>query len=226
MQKTKIEWVKNPDGSQGQSWNPIKGLCPVGCWYCYSKRIYDRFEWTQEGIGEIGYVAEYELDQPIKRKKPTGIFVCSTYELFHSPDKFTRDEIFKIIERCPQHRFYILTKFPQNIDRPIPHNVWLGVTITGDEDQWSKAFDLYRRNPKIRFISFEPLFQSIEIIEELWLFDWIIVGRLTGYGNKKQPERAWIKEIVFECEASQTPVFLKNNLKKIWGESLIQEFPK
>ena len=107
----------------------------------------------------------------------------------------------------------------------MPDNVWLGVTITGDDDQWNKAFNLYSQQSKIKFISFEPLFQPIEIIDELWVFDWIITGRVTGQGKKYQPERAWIQEIVDECKNSDTPVFLKNNLKEIWGEPLIQEFP-
>lgn len=38
MNKTKIEWVKNPDGSQGMTWNPITG-CLNGCEYCYARRL-------------------------------------------------------------------------------------------------------------------------------------------------------------------------------------------
>ncbi len=38
MNRTKIEWVKNPDGSQGYSWNPITG-CLGGCGYCFARRI-------------------------------------------------------------------------------------------------------------------------------------------------------------------------------------------
>lgn len=75
MQKTKIEWVKNPDGIQGYSWNPIQGLCPVGCWYCYAKRIYQRFKLNPT-------LSHIWIKPP---KKPSGVFVCSTIELFH-PD--------------------------------------------------------------------------------------------------------------------------------------------
>ena len=38
MNKTKVEWVKNPDGSQGYSWNPITG-CLNGCTYCYARKL-------------------------------------------------------------------------------------------------------------------------------------------------------------------------------------------
>jgi protein gp37 len=38
MNRTKVEWVKNPDGSQGYSWNPITG-CLAGCEYCYARKL-------------------------------------------------------------------------------------------------------------------------------------------------------------------------------------------
>jgi protein gp37 len=39
MNKTKIEWCD-------YTWNPVKGLCPVGCEYCYTHKIYKRFKWN------------------------------------------------------------------------------------------------------------------------------------------------------------------------------------
>ncbi|MFP3898195.1 MAG: DUF5131 family protein [Dehalococcoidia bacterium] len=46
MNKTLIEWVKNPDGSQGYTWNPItgclnhvNGLCKGGGFPCYAHRL-------------------------------------------------------------------------------------------------------------------------------------------------------------------------------------------
>jgi len=38
VNKTSIEWVKNPDGSQGYTWNPITG-CLNGCPYCYARKL-------------------------------------------------------------------------------------------------------------------------------------------------------------------------------------------
>ena len=46
MNSTQIEWVKNPDGSQGYTWNPItgclnhdNGLCKGGGFPCYAYRL-------------------------------------------------------------------------------------------------------------------------------------------------------------------------------------------
>ena len=38
MNRTSIEWVKNPDGTQGYTWNPITG-CLNGCPYCYARKL-------------------------------------------------------------------------------------------------------------------------------------------------------------------------------------------
>lgn len=223
MQKTRIEWVKNPDGSPGYSWNPIKGLCPVGCWYCYGKRYYQRFR-----ANPAIRFSLLECATPLHRKKPSGIFVCSTFELFHPEVKQSQRElIFRVIKKCPQHRFYILTKFPENVDRPMPDNVWLGVTSTGYP--FKNIFsDLGKSYSKIKFISFEPLLTAILLDNWFWdyHFDWIIVGRLTGYGHKYNPKREWIDKIVEKARKYSIPLFLKDNLKEIWGEPLIQEMPK
>lgn len=38
MNKTKIEWVRSPDGVPGYTWNPITG-CLRGCGYCYARTL-------------------------------------------------------------------------------------------------------------------------------------------------------------------------------------------
>lgn len=38
MNKTPIDWVRNPDGTQGYTWNPITG-CLNGCEYCYARKL-------------------------------------------------------------------------------------------------------------------------------------------------------------------------------------------
>ena len=222
--------IKSSIGWCDMTWNPIKGLCPIGCKlpdgreYCYARRMYKRFKWDSELALQYSTIDIYKKEWP---KKPSKIFVCSTIEMFHPEiPKDWRDEIFETIKEFPQHTFQILTKFPQNIDREMPDNVWLGVTITGKENQWKRGFDLYKEKAKIKFISFEPLMDDIEIIEELEIFDWIIIGALTGYGKKYQPEKMWIYNIVDECKYREIPIFMKDNLKEIWGENLIQEFPE
>jgi len=222
VNKSRIEWTT-------WTWNPIKGLCPVGCWYCYARKIYRRFGWRTD--------IHYEIDDlkilfDLKGKELSKIFVCSTIEIFHPlVKKEWRDNIFSIIESHPQHTFQILTKMPENIDRPMPDNVWLGVSITKNGDEWKTdhLFNSYGESSvdsKI-FISLEPMLDNCkDIVYSLDDINWLIIGKLTGHGKKHDPEREWVEFLVKEARVSGIPIFLKDNLKEIWGEPLIQEYPK
>lgn len=234
MQKTKIEWVRGPDGSQGYSWNPIRGRCPVRCAlpdgriYCYGHRHYDLRPWLEEGIGSgPGCLMQHEIEQPIDKKKPIGIFVCSLFELFYPGIDWYRDTIFHTIEQCPQHRFYILTNMPQNIDRPMPDNVWLGATITGLNDVW-KLMHLKKAEAKLKFISHEPILKEIEPYDSKLMkwADWLIIGRLTKHGRKYDPKPNYLLGLAYFAAFQGIPLFMKNELKETWGCKLRQEFPK
>ena len=45
-------------------------------------------------------------------------------------------------------------------------------------------------------------------------------------GDDVEPRREWIENIVEQCRKYNIPVFMKPSLTDIWGEELIQEFPK
>lgn len=219
MQKTKIEWTD-------YTWNPIKGICPVGCKlpdgkvYCYGKRIYERFRFYPKERFSL-----LECAKPLRLRKPSKIFVCSTFELFHPIiNDRQRELIFRVIKKCPQHTFQILTKFPQNIDRSMPDNVWLGVTVTKNEDM-IRHWRLRDVGAKVKFISMEPLLEDIVSIPHIHSCNWIIIGRLTGHGKKYNPKKHWIDPWVRWSKSHNIPIFLKDNLKEIWGEPLIQEMP-
>lgn len=232
MQRTKIEWAD-------YVWNPIKGICPVGCWYCYARKIYRRFKLDQKPWLDVG-----ELNQLVA-SSITGkrIFVCSTFELFHPViDNLkgrifngnllsARDLIFNAMGHRPDLTFIILTKMPERIDRPMPDNVWLGVSVTGknQDDDRIRLLCLDAEAP-LKFISFEPLREDVAkdrsfFADYINCFSWVIVGRLTGYGRIHDPTKANIARIVEKCREAGIPVFLKNNLQEIWKGPLIQEWP-
>ena len=222
MQHTKIEWVRNPDGSPGYSWNPIKGLCPVGCHYCYARRMYQRFRREPA----LSWNGTTPLSSHLK---PSRIFICSTMEIFHPQiPRLWRNDIFQIIEfpHNRKHTFIILTKMPERIDRPMPDNVWLGVSVTRPDELW-RWFNIYQiQKAQTKFISFEPIleqFPGLALGDLILKTDWLVAGRLTGYGHKYDPTKSTLKNIV---GMTHGPVFLKNNLQEIWGKPLIQEFPQ
>jgi len=110
----------------------------------------------------------------------------------------------------------------------MPDNVWLGVTIESS-NELPRIGGLNRAKAKIKFISFEPLMSHIDprwgLLRSV---NWIVIGRLTGYGHKYDPTKNQLKTMFSRIRATiwHPPIFLKNNLKDIWGDKLIQEFPE
>lgn len=130
-QTTKIEWVQNDDGSQGQTWNFLRGCSRVseGCRNCYAERQAARFaqpggpyhglvQSTPKGprwTGEIGFY-EHILLEPLKRRTPTTYFVNSMSDLFHEDVKDEWiDKAFAVMALTPNHTYQVLTKRPERM---------------------------------------------------------------------------------------------------------------
>ena len=252
MNKTKIEWVKNPDGTQGYTWNPITG-CLNGCPYCYARKLANGrlkqrylanhnfpnylqvgFPHTENALLDPFYPRFWEdrlidpCSKAVRRgtrttmlygQSPKGIFVCDMSDLFGIgiPEDWTR-RVMNIIEDCPQHRFYLLTKQPQNLIKfsPFPENCWVGVTATNREQYLTATSDkgLDGITAKIKYISFEPLLEQIGASEyRLNAVNWVIIGAQTK--PYKPPEISWVEEIVKAADVARIPVFCKDNLLEL-----------
>ena len=177
-------------------------------------------------------------------KKGRNIFVCSMADLFGEwvPDSWI-EEVFSACEKAPQHNYLFLTKNPERyIDLQskgkliTKGNMWYGVSVT-DEKSLQKVADALG-NVKCdtkTFLSIEPILEDItsteawdDCVKSVYM-DWVIIGAETGQRKDKViPDRAWIRAIYFDCYESWKgiPVFMKSSLSDIWGEPLIQEFPR
>ena len=216
MNRTKIEWTD-------YSWNPITG-CKHGCWYCYAKKLCQRFK----KIFPYGFEPHFypeRLKEPWELRKPSKIFVCSIADLFASwTPAHWRIPILISIKNCPiKHTFQLLTKNPELIPpNRFPDNVWVETTVTGVNDEAN--IDAVRRvKAKVRFVSFEPLLDYIDFPEhDLEDIDWVIIGKLTG-SKKVKLQNDWVIEIREECAFWDIPRFEKNNLG---FPNPVQEFPE
>jgi protein gp37 len=180
----------------------------------------------------------YKLDRPQGVTKRQNVFVGSMGEVFGAwvPDKWIAD-ILDACKSAPQHRYLFLTKNPARYRQvflsPLDyrHNMYFGTTATDGESFGAMAEEVFAYHTNSRnkvFVSIEPLLGEIteRNLYKIKYLRWVIIGAETG--NRKDrvtPERAWIESIVHRCRAAGTPVFLKNNLAKIWGEPLIREYP-
>ncbi len=241
MNKTKIEWALNPDGTPGYTWNPITG-CLNGCDYCYARklantRLKERYL-ANDIIGETAprtsrlresfanpFHPRFWEDRFYEQSmfgKPKGIFVCDMSDLFGIgiPEEWTRKILTRIKMSSENHRFYLLTKQPQNLPQwnPFPDNCWVGVSATNHLQAKKGMKALKDIQTKIKFMSFEPLLADMGFNDTRWAIanqviktlDWVIIGAQTK--PTVYPKIEWVREIVEACDKAGIPVFLKQNL--------------
>ena len=190
MSKTKIEWVRNPDGSQGETWNPIRArnletggvghFCvhvSPGCEHCYAEGFQKRFNnpirYAAQDAGKVELFLDKKVTvKPLAWRKPRRVFVCSMTDLFYEgvPDEWI-GYIFAVMGRAPQHTFQVLTKRPERMQRwlrdywytgKILPNIWLGVSVE-DQQRADERIPILLDTPAaVRFLSAEPLLGSID----------------------------------------------------------------
>ncbi len=248
MNKTQIEWAKNPDGSQGYTWNPITG-CLNGCSYCYARKLANtRLRTTYlanhnmlpfENIEDEDGSDHWQFHDPFyprfwedrlkslyaelfnKGGKPKGIFVCDMSDLFGIgiPEEWTK-AVLDVIKAIPRHRFYLLTKQPQNLIKfsPFPDNCWVGVSAT-DYQMFVDAcgyLGALKHEGKIKtaYISIEPLISWDSTDAGSFIQHWLMMGDIDqviiGAQTKPTvyPKIEWVREIVEAADKAGIPVFL------------------
>lgn len=210
---SKIEWTD-------VTWNPVTGCTKIssGCTNCYAERMARRLK----AMGQFNYrngfevtCHEHMLDYPLRWKKPKTIFVNSMSDLFHEnvPDEFIF-QIFKVMNKLPQHRFQLLTKRAErlrSLDNFLPwsDNVWMGVTVE-DNDCRTRIDMLRNTSATIKFLSMEPLLSPVPDMD-LSNIDWVIVGGESGPGARPMAKE-WVEDICHQCEQRAIPFFFKQ-----WG---------
>lgn len=208
MNRSKIEWCD-------YTINPVKGLCPMACDYCYARRMYKRFKWNPD----IRYDDDWLLGSTKYIPDGSRIFIGSTMELFG--EWIQREWLERIFQYCKSHprkTFMFLTKQPQNLIKwsPFPENVYIGVTATDTYMAVRGLQCLDKIQAKVKFISFEPLLsQTCITASSLSGIGWLIIGQQTPVSAETEPKIEWVREIVEAADKAGVKVFLKDNLKTL-----------
>lgn len=212
--------VKNSIGWADYTWNPVVG-CKRGCQWCYARRIHERF--SNIPFSELQYFDE-RLEQPLKIKKPSRIFVGSMSDVCYWSLAYL-NYVIEIIKKCPQHKFMFLTKeLHFYINSPLQEikNCWLGYTLTGNEplSQHNHLARPEKCHAEIGFVSIEPLLSMPSLPNFKNVMDWIIVG---GLSPNPVHAKEWVDKIIDYARDRKIPIFLKNNLRY---PEVIKEYPK
>ena len=210
---SKIEWTE-------ATWNPITGCtkCSAGCEHCYAATLAKRLK----AMGNVRYKNGFEVTvhrdlftRPLEWKKPKMTFVNSMSDIFH--EKISDEDIlqlFEIMNKAHWHTFQVLTKRPDRLVDLSSQinwtpNIWMGVTVE-NTCALERLAKLKRCGAKIKFVSAEPLLESINQID-LNGIDWLIVGGESGAGCRPL-EKKWVIELRDIAKRSNTPFFFKQ-----WG---------
>lgn len=254
---SKIEWTHR-QGTKSEVWNMIRGcsLKSKGCENCYAMHFAHRFSQpggpfegltrnTNSGVkwtGGIKLMPEM-LNIPLKWKAPRTCFVNSMTDLFHEDVPFDFiDNVFAVMDCCPQHTFIILTKRADRMleyynekrewrvgqlkyayksdDRDLSSwplkNVWILVSAEDQDTFDSRVKDLMRIPAAVRGVSIEPQLGPISMFSRFESNEynnfWVLNGGESGY-KARAPHPDWFTTIRDQCKYAGIPYFFKQ-----WGE--------
>jgi protein gp37 len=253
---SKIEWTE-------KTWNPSTGCDRIstGCDNCYALTLAKRLK----GMGQVKYQNDGDprtsgpgfaltvhpdaLDEPLRWRKPTKVFVNSMSDLFHA--RVPRDflaEVFAIMALAPQHEFQVLTKRPERAARILGHREfraavqyaalkragyaapWLvepwwplrnvWMGTSIESGAYVRRADALRAIPAaVRFISAEPLLGQLPSLN-LSEIDWLILGGESGPGARPL-DLGWLRELIAMAGDSGTAVFVKQ-IGSVWARQTSQ----
>lgn len=242
-----IGWTRvvNPDGTTrpGYSWNPVGGCLHNCLWRmpngkmaeCYAKTIAE-----QKGTAySYGFAHHYwrphMLDEPLKEKRPSGIFLDSMSDLFGNwvPGEHI-EAVLDVARRANWHVFQVLTKNAPRLLKwldKLPPNLWVGVSsppsfmcgkrLSPDQQQRMvrkalRVLDAVQSRKLITFLSLEPLsFDAAPLLQDAprgYVPDWLIIGAASDGYTKYQPARAHVGRVHFFADLYGVAVYHKSNL--------------
>lgn len=228
--------------------------CNGTCSYCWARN-----RWAPRQIRHCQLCAEYvphihpeRWDDVTPRQKPKRIGVGFFADLF-GPWKWARrrpgrshldtgaliEAIDEHIDNCPQHQFFTLTRWPENIPRDIdwPHNWWIGVTVTNQAEADRLIPALLASGVLHPWVSYEPARAVLDLSDYVYpqgrhLFsrggiEWLVAGGMTGkHAVPSHPD--WFRKVRDDCVAAGVPYYMKQMTRRepIPADLMIRQMPE
>lgn len=222
-----------------ETWNPVTGCSGKGCKAkCWARDTVNRFPHIHDEHCGLGYISRApfnrvqfhpsRLDKPLHWRKPRRIGVCFLADWMDDQVKGQWiDDIYTVMMECERrgfgHQFFTLTKQTERLSRAIQpikplNNLWNGVSITDQDDDWMIAELL--KIPGKHWLSIEPMLGPINYFLNyvnrngsigktiLSSVDWVVIGCESG--AKRRPcQIEWVESVVEQCRAAGVPVWVK-----------------
>ncbi|MDP1917601.1 MAG: phage Gp37/Gp68 family protein [Myxococcales bacterium] len=215
---SEIEWTD-------ATWNPVRGCTKIspGCKHCYAETFAERWRGIAGHPYEQGFdlrLVPEKLTEPLTWASPKMVFVNSMSDLFQDPvpDEFIV-AVARVMALARWHTFQVLTKrsarMRDMINGPLAFaaklpNIWWGVSVEDRKYGLPRVQDLRAANARVRFLSVEPLLESLGTFS-LRGIHWVIVGGESGPGARPM-ESDWVTSIRDDCDRAAVPFFFKQ-----WG---------
>lgn len=236
MKNTRIEWAHH---TLNWWWGCEK--VSEACRYCYAEvmaKLFGRGRcvWGKGGLRWIRENAMRDARNLHATSKASGeiqrIFVNSMSDTFedHPGLHAARANALAAMEAMPHASWLLLTKRPENVLRMVPKHwldawpahIWIGTTVENQQCADHRIPTLLGIPAKVRFLSCEPLLESLDLENHLWIkgFDrmwpngihWIICGGESG-GHARPMHPDWARSLRDQCQAAGVPFHCKQ-----WGE--------
>lgn len=201
------------------TWNPIGGLCPFDCSYCFMKRF---------KLGELTLRKHFLKDSLVDRGT---VFVGSSCDMW--ADEVPDEWIVEVLEYChrfPETKFLFQSKNPVRfVDFRFPPNTMLGTTLETNRDHGvskapspEKRYKAFASITKywdiVSMVSVEPVMDFDLDVFVRWIRDiapdFVSVGADSKEHNLPEPPVEKVTSLIEELKQF-TEVRVKSNLKRL-----------
>lgn len=220
-QDSKISWTNHTFSS----WWGCEKVSPA-CDHCYAEGMANRFEpglWGKNA--KRRFFGDKHWQQPLrwdraaaKAGKKAFVFSASMSDVFEDREDLipTRTRLWKLIQDTPNLIWQLLTKRPENIRKMLPpswletprENVWLGISGENQRRLDERMEHLHDIPAKVRWVSYEPALEALDLSKWKSKLDWLIIGGESGHGARPMPLE-WVTSALDQCRRFKIKPFVK-----------------
>lgn len=220
MENSKIQWTHS-------TFNPVRGCTKVseGCRFCYAEAMSARNpavlgEWGPRGRRALA--AESYWRQPLRWNREAlaagerhRVFCASLADVFEDRPELepVRERLWQLVPQTPALDWLLLTKRPEVMLRWAeeygwPSNAWAGVSVENQSTADARLPILAEVPAPVRWLSLEPLLESVDLAGAVRWLDWIVIGGESG-PHARPFDLRWARALLRQTEGTGCRPFVK-----------------